>query len=61
MNPTIFLINNQINLKEKSNNILIEKYVKLKNSKGPDASTSIDTKKLSELVAHIRILEKSNF
>lgn len=46
---------------KKSKNILIEKHVKLKNSKGPDASTSIDTEKLSELVAHIRILEKSNF
>ena len=46
---------------KKSKNILIEKHVKLKNSKGPDASTSIDTEKLSELVAYIRILEKSNF
>ncbi|QLH07834.1 N-acetylneuraminate synthase family protein [Nitrosopumilus ureiphilus] len=41
--------------------ILIEKHVKLENSKGPDASTSIDTKQLSELVSHIRILEKANF
>lgn len=44
-----------------SKKILIEKHVKLKNSKGPDASTSIDTEKLSELVSHIRIIEKSNF
>ena len=44
-----------------SKKILIEKHVKLKNSKGPDASTSIDTEKLSELVSYIRIIEKSNF
>ncbi len=46
---------------KKSKQILIEKHVKLKNSKGPDASTSIDTKQLSELVTQIRILEKANF
>ena len=51
--------NNSINLEQK--NIIIEKHVKLKNSKGPDASTSIDTKQLSNLVSHIRILEKTNF
>ena len=44
-----------------SNRILIEKHVKLHNSKGPDASTSIDTKQLSDLVSHIRILEKTIF
>ncbi len=46
---------------KKSKQILIEKHVKLQNSKGPDASTSIDTKQLSELVTQIRILEKANF
>ena len=44
-----------------SKEIIIEKHVKLKNSKGPDAATSIDTNQLSELVSHIRILEKANF
>lgn len=44
-----------------SNQILIEKHTKLQNSQGPDASTSIDTKQLSELVSHIRILENTNF
>lgn len=44
-----------------SKHILIEKHVKLQNSKGPDASTSIDTKQLSELVSHIRLLEKTKF
>ena len=46
---------------KKSKHILIEKHVKLHNSKGPDASTSIDTKQLSELISHIRILEKATF
>ena len=46
---------------KKSKQIIIEKHVKLKNSKGPDASTSIDIKQLSDLVSHIRILEKTNF
>lgn len=46
---------------KQSKNILIEKHVKLKNSQGPDASTSIDTEQLSQLVSHIRILEKANF
>jgi len=41
--------------------ILIEKHVKLQNSKGPDASTSIDTDQLSELISHIRILERAKF
>ena len=38
--------------------IYIEKHVKLKNSKGPDADTSIDTDQLKELVNHIRLIEK---
>ena len=46
---------------KKSKQILIEKHTKLQNSRGPDASTSIDTKQLSELVSHIRILENANF
>ena len=56
--PILFTI---LKKQKKSKNILIEKHVKLKNSKGPDASTSIDTEKLCELISNIRILEKANF
>ena len=56
--PILFTI---LKKQKKSKQIIIEKHVKLKNSKGPDASTSIDTKQLSNLVSHIRILEKTNF
>ena len=47
-------------LKKQQNakNILIEKHVKLKNSQGPDASSSIDTDELSELVKGVRQIEK---
>jgi len=38
--------------------IYIEKHVKLKNSKGPDAETSIDTDQLKELVKHTRLIER---
>lgn len=41
--------------------IYVEKHVKLKNSKGPDASTSIDTEMLTELVLNIRNIEKIKF
>ena len=41
--------------------ITIEKHVKLKNSKGPDASTSITTGLLKELVSNIRSIEKLKF
>lgn len=42
-------------------NIMIEKHVKLKNSKGPDASTSIDTEQLSRMINSIRLIEISKF
>ena len=53
--PIIFSI-----LKKRNNtkNIIIEKHVKLKNSKGPDASSSIDTEQLKQLVHHNRNIEK---
>ena len=38
--------------------IIIEKHVKLKNSKGPDASTSIDTQQLRMMINSIRMIEK---
>ncbi len=43
---------------KKSKNIFIEKHVKLKNSRGPDASSSINTNELSQLVDIIRHVEK---
>jgi sialic acid synthase SpsE len=46
---------------QNSAKIIIEKHVKLIDSKGPDASTSIATYKLKELVSHIRIIEKGRF
>ncbi len=45
---------------KKAKKILIEKHVKLKNSKGPDAASSIDTTELSNLVKHIRLIDKLN-
>lgn len=56
--PILFTI---LKKQKKSKQILIEKHTKLQNSKGPDASTSIDTKQLAELISHIRVLEKANF
>ena len=44
-----------------TNSILIEKHVKIKNSNGPDASTSIDTEQLHDLVSYIRMIEKKRF
>jgi sialic acid synthase SpsE len=45
--------------KEKNaKHILIEKHVKLKESIGPDAETSIDTDELAQLVNHIEIIKK---
>ena len=41
--------------------IFIEKHVKLENSKGPDASSSINTNELGELVRALRIIEKLKF
>ena len=44
--------------KKKLKSLFIEKHVKLSNSKGPDASSSIDTNELSKLVKSIRQIEK---
>ena len=43
----------------KTKSCFIEKHVKLKNSKGPDADTSIDTNQLSDLVNYVRILQNN--
>ena len=56
--PILFTI---LKKQQKASNILIEKHVKLINSKGPDASTSIDTLQLKDLISHIRIIEKGKF
>ena len=55
--PILFTI---LKKQKKSKEIIIEKHVKLQNSKGPDASTSIDTTQLSILISHIRLIEKTN-
>jgi len=54
--PILFAI---LKRKQNSKKILIEKHVKLKNSKGPDASSSINTEELKQLVSNIRIIEKT--
>jgi sialic acid synthase SpsE len=54
--PLLFAI---LKKQKKSKEIIIEKHIKLKNSKGPDASTSMDTMLLAELVSHVRIIEKT--
>ncbi len=54
--PIVFsVLKNQ----KKSKSIIIEKHVKLKNSKGPDASTSITTEQLKEMITHIRLIENT--
>ena len=53
--PIIFTI---IKNQTKTKNIFIEKHVKLKNSIGPDASSSMDTDELKLLVQQIRMIEK---
>ena len=55
--PILFTI---LKKQKKSKEIIIEKHVKLQNSIGPDASTSIDTTQLSILISHIRLVEKTN-
>ena len=53
--PLIFtMLKKQHNAK----NILIEKHVKLSNSRGPDAGSSIDTEELASLVSVVRKIEK---
>ena len=56
--PILFSI---LKKKQKSKKIYIEKHVKLINSKGPDASTSITTEKLNEMIKQIRIISKTKF
>ena len=53
--PLIFTI---LKKQQNAKNILIEKHVKLSNSKGPDAGSSIDTEELASLVSSVRKIEK---
>ena len=53
--PIVFAI---LKKTHNSKNILIEKHVKLANSKGPDASSSLEVKKFSEMISSIRTIEK---
>ena len=53
--PIIFTM---IKKQEGGKNIIIEKHVKLKNSKGPDASSSINTLELTQMISAIRKIEK---
>ena len=53
--PLIFTM---LKKQQNSKNIIIEKHVKLSNSRGPDASSSITTEELSQLVSSIRQIEK---
>ena len=56
--PFLFaLLKKQTSVKQ----IIIEKHVKSKNSKGPDASTSITTELLKELISNIRSIERLRF
>ena len=54
--PIVFSI---LKKQMKAKKIIIEKHIKLPNSKGPDASSSIDTNELKLLVSEIRKIEKT--
>ena len=56
--PLIFAM---LKKQQNAEKIIIEKHVKLKNSKGPDADSSIDTEELTNLVASVRKIEKLKF
>lgn len=59
MGITAAIVYTVLKKQQAANHIIIEKHVKLKNSKGPDAATSIDTEELADLVSHVRIISKS--
>ena len=56
--PIVFSV---LKKQQGSKYVIIEKHVKLKNSKGPDASSSIDTDELKQLTYHIRNIENIGF
>ncbi|RZD43334.1 MAG: shikimate dehydrogenase [Thaumarchaeota archaeon] len=53
--PLIFTV---LHKQKGTKNIFIEKHVKNKNSKGPDASSSMTTEKFKEMISAIRDIEK---
>ena len=53
--PIIFAV---LKKQQKSKNILIKKHVKLNNSSGSDAGSSIDTEELTNLISSVRKIEK---
>ena len=57
MGITAPLIFSMLKRQKNTKKILIEKHVKLKNSKGPDASTSITTDELSDMIQHINSIK----
>jgi N,N'-diacetyllegionaminate synthase len=54
--PILFTTLKKINGSKK---IIIEKHVKLLNSKGPDASSSLDITKFTEMISNIRTISKA--
>ena len=54
--PIIYTV---LKKQQNATNIIIEKHVKLRNSNGPDASTSITTELLQELISKVRSIERS--
>lgn len=54
--PIIYTV---LKKQQNAKHILIEKHVKLRDSKGPDAATSIDTEELTQLVSHVRLISKA--
>jgi len=59
MGTTAAILFTTLKRQKNSSSIFIEKHVKAKNSKGPDASTSITVEELSKLILHIKLIEKS--
>lgn len=53
--PIIFTL---LKKQKKAKKIFIEKHVKLKNSTGPDASSSIDTEELKDMISKIIAIKK---
>ena len=56
--PIVYAI---LKKQQNATNIMIEKHVKLKESTGPDAATSIDTEQLKELVIHLDLIKNLKF
>jgi N,N'-diacetyllegionaminate synthase len=56
--PILFTI---LKKQQKSREIYIEKHVKIKSSKGPDAPVSINTDELKQMISQIRLIEKAKF